>query len=148
MMVVMVPLAKCHERDKPAVSAGIRCAVRLPSPQMANRINAKCRVEHGECAPNAGEEKAADSTHDAVVEKADEKSACQTGEDQERVMLVLPDRNGIVRDARRIFGVGMLIRGKEPSAVAMPESQLRVVRIFDLVAMCVMSQMIGRPFDG
>ncbi len=63
-------------------------------------------------------------------------------------MLVLPDRNGIVRDARRIFWIGILIRGKEPSAVAMPESQLRVVRIFDLVAMCVMSQMIGCPFDG
>jgi len=109
---------------------------------MADGVNAKRRVEHSECASHTGEEKTTDSTHDAVVEKADEKCAGQTGEDQEGVVLVLPDRYGIVRDARRIFWIGVLIRGKEPSAVAMPESQLRIVRIFHLVTMYVMSQMI------
>ena len=60
---------------------------------------------------------------------------------------MLPDRNGIVCDARRIFGIGMSIGDKEPSAVAVPESLSRIVRIFFLVAVRVMAQMIGSPFD-
>ena len=75
----------------------------LLSPQMADGVDEKCRIEHGECASHAGEEKAAYSTHHTVVEKADEKRAGQAGEEQEGVVLVLPDRNGIVRDARRIL---------------------------------------------
>ena len=120
----------------------------LLSPQMADGVDAKRRIEHGECASHTGEEKATHSTHYAVVEKADEKSAGQAGEDQEGIVLVLPDRDGIVRDARRIFWIGVLIGGKEPSTVAMPESLLRIVRIFFLVTVRVMTQMIGRPFDG
>jgi len=63
-------------------------------------------------------------------------------------VFVLPDRNGILRDARRIFGIGVLIGEKEPSTVAMPEPLLRIVRIFLLVTMRMMTQMIGGPFDG
>ena len=82
------------------------------------------------------------------MEKADEKSTGQAGEYQEGVVLLLPDRDGIVRNARRIFLILVLIWGKEPSAVAMPESFLRIVRIFFFVAVRVMTQMISRPFDG
>ena len=120
----------------------------LLSPQMADGVDEKRRIEHGECASHTGEEKAPHPTHYAVVEKADEKSAGQAGEDQEGVVLLLPDRDGIVRDARRIFWILVLIGDKEPSAVAMPESPLRIVRIFLLVTVRVMTQMIGRPFDG
>jgi len=120
----------------------------LLSPQMTDGVDTKRRIEHGECASQAGEEKATHSTHEAVVEKADEESAGQTGEDQEWLVLVLPDRNGVVRDARRIFWVGILIGDKKPSAMAMPESPLCIVRVFFLVTMRMMTQMIGRPFDG
>ena len=120
----------------------------LLSPQMADGVDAKRRIEHGECASHTGEEKATNSTHYAVVEKANEKGTGQAREDHEGVVLVLPDRDGIVRDARRIFWIGILIGGKEPSAVAMPESPLRIVRIFLLVTVRVMTQMIGRPFSG
>jgi len=120
----------------------------LFSPQMADGVDAKRRIEHGECASHTGEEKTAYSTHYAVVEKADEKGAGQACEEQEGVVSVLPDRDGIVRDARRIFWIGVLIGGKEPSAVAMPESPLRIVRIFLLVTVRVVTQMIGRPLDG
>jgi hypothetical protein len=61
---------------------------------------------------------------------------------------VLPDRNGIVRDARGIFRVGVSIGDEEPSAVAMPEPLLCIVRILLFVTVCVMTQMIGGPFDG
>ncbi len=74
-MVVMVPLAKRHERHEPAVSTGICRAVWLLSPQMADGVDAKCRIEDGERASHTSEEKAADAAHDAVVEKADEKRA-------------------------------------------------------------------------
>ncbi len=123
----------------------------LLSPQMADGVDAKRRIEHGECASHTGEEKKATHSthyHYAVMEKADEKGACQAGEDHEGVVLVLPDRDGIVRDARRTFWIGVLIGGKEPSAVAMPKSPLRIVRIILLVTVRVMTQMIGRPFDG
>ena len=146
-MVVMVPLAKCYKGHQPAISAGVRRSVWLLPPQMADGVDEKRRIEHGECASHTGKEKTAYSTQQAVVEEADEKSAGQAGEDQEGIVLVLPDRDGIVRDARRIFLIGVLIGGKEPSAVAMPESPLRIVRIFLLVTVRVMTQMIGRPFD-
>lgn len=120
----------------------------LPPPQMADGVDEKCRIEHGECASQAGEEKAADSTHHAVEEKADEESAGQAREEQERIVLVLPYRDGIIRDARRIFWIGVSVGGKEPSTVAMPEPLLRIVRIFLLATVCVMTQMVGRPFDG
>ncbi len=120
----------------------------LLSPQMADGVDKKCRIEHGECASHAGEEKAAYSTHHTVEEKADEKCAGQTHEEQEGIVFVLPDCNGIIRDARRIFGIGVSIGGKEPSTVAMPEPLLRVVRIFFLVTVRVMAQMIRGPFDG
>jgi len=58
-------------------------------------------------------------------------------------VLVLPDRN-----ARRIFWIGVLIGEKKPSTVAMPESPLCIVRIFLLITVRVMTQMVGRPFDG
>jgi len=85
------------------------------------------------------------------MEKADEKRAGQAGEDKDGVILLLPDCDWIVRNARRIFLILVLIWGKEPSAVAMPESLLRIVRIFFFVAVRVMTQMtqmISRPFDG
>jgi len=47
---------------------------------MADGIDKKRRIEHGESAPHAGEEKAADSAHQAVEEKADEKRASQATE--------------------------------------------------------------------
>jgi hypothetical protein len=115
---------------------------------MADGVDAKRRIEDGECASHTGKEKTAYSTHYAVVEKADKKSAGQAGEDQEGVVLVLPDRDGIIRDARRIFWIGVLIGDKKPSTVAMPESPLRIVRIFLLITVRVMTQMVGRPFDG
>lgn len=108
-MVVMVSLAKCHEGHQPAISAGVRRTVWLPSPQMADGVDAERRIEHGECAAHTGEEKATHSTHDAIVEKADEKRAGQAGDDQEGVVLVLPDRDGVVCHARGIFLVDVLI---------------------------------------
>ena len=54
-------------------------------------------------------------------------------------MLVLPDRNGIVRDTRRIFWILVLIGDKEPSTVAMPEPQLRIVRVLFLIAVRVVT---------
>ena len=81
VMVVMVALAKCHEGHQPAVPTGVRGAVRLSPPQMADGDDEKRRIEHDECASHAGKEKAAYSTHHAVVEKADEKSARQSCEE-------------------------------------------------------------------
>ncbi len=76
VMVVMIALAECDERDEPAIPAGVGGAVRLPSPQMADGVDAERRIQHGECAAQTGEEKAAYSAHEAVMEKADEERAC------------------------------------------------------------------------
>ena len=120
----------------------------LLSPQMADGVDAKRRIEHREYASHTGEKKTAYPTQHAVVEEADKKSTGQARKDQEGIVLVLPDRDGIARDARRIFWIGVLIGGKEPSAVAMPESPLRIVRVLFLVTVRMVTQMIGRPFDG
>src|SRR3981081_2730252 len=113
---------------------------------MADGGDAKRRIEHREVASHPGEKKTAYPAQQAVVEEADEKCAGQARKDQEGIVLVLPDRDGIVRDARRIFWIGVLIGDKEPSTVAMPESPLRIVRVLFLVTVRVVTQMIGRPF--
>ncbi len=111
-------------------------------PEMADGIDEKCRIEHGECESQAGEEKTADSAHHAVEEKADEKSADQACEEQEEIVRMLPDRDGIIRDASRIFGIGVSVGGKEPSTVVMPEPLLRIERIFFLVIVGVMTRVV------
>jgi len=122
--------------------------MRLLSPQMTDGVDKKRRIKYGECASDTGKEKTADSTHYAVEEKADEKRAGQSREKQEGIVLVLPDRNGIVGNSRRVFWVGEPIGCKEPSTVAMPEPVLRIVGIFLFVTMRVMTHMIGCPLDG
>ena len=115
---------------------------------MTDGINKERRVQYGECASDAGEEKTADSAHHAIEKKADEKCAGQASEEQQGVVFVLPDGNGIVCNPCRIFWVGVSIRSKEPSTVAMPEALLCIVRIFLFVTVRVMTQMISGPFDG
>jgi hypothetical protein len=115
---------------------------------MTDGVDEKRRIQYGECASDAGEEKAADSTHYAIEEKAHEKRAGQAREEQKGVVFMLPDGNGIVCNACRILWVGVSIGGKEPSTVAMPEAVLCIVRIFFFVTMRVMTQMISGPFDG
>jgi len=115
---------------------------------MTNRVDEKRRIQYGECASDAGEEKTADSAHHAIEEKADEKCAGQASEEQKGVVFMLPDGHGIVCNTRRILWVGVPISDKEPSTVAVPEAVLCIVRIFLLVTMRVMSQMISSPFDG
>ena len=75
---------------------------------MTDRIDATRRIEFGECTSHTGEKKATHSTHDTGVEKANEKGAGQANENQEGVVLVLPDCEGVVRDARGIFLIGIL----------------------------------------
>ncbi len=122
--------------------------MRLPSPEMTDGVDKERRIQYGECASDAGEEKTADSAHHTIEEKTDEKCAGQASEEQKGIVFVLPDGNGIVCNSSRIFWVGVSIRNKEPSTVAMPEALLCIVRIFLPVAVRVMAQMISGPFDG
>ncbi len=46
MVVIMVSLAKREEGDKPAVTAGVSVSMWLVSPDMADGINKKRRVEY------------------------------------------------------------------------------------------------------
>jgi hypothetical protein len=115
---------------------------------MTNGVDEKRRIQYGECASDAGEEKTTDSTHHAIEEKAREKRAGQARKEQKGVVFMLPDGHGIVCNTRRILWVGVSIGDKEPSTVAVPEAVLCIVRIFLLVTMRVMSQMISSPFDG
>ena len=112
VMIVMVSLSKGHKRHEPAVPARVRPSVWLPSPQMTNGVDTKGRIKHGERAPQAGKKETTYATSYAIVEKANDKCAGQAGEDQEGVMLMLPDCNGVVCDARGIFGVSVLIGDK------------------------------------
>lgn len=46
MVVVVVALAKCNKRDPPTIPAGIFRAVWLITPNMADGVNAKRRVQN------------------------------------------------------------------------------------------------------
>jgi hypothetical protein len=70
---------------------------------MTDGVDEKRRIQYGECASDAGEEKTADSTHHAIEEKAHEKRAGQAREEQKRVVFMLPDGNGIVCNARCVL---------------------------------------------
>jgi hypothetical protein len=115
---------------------------------MTDGVDEKRRIQYGECASDAGEEKAADSTQYAIEEKAHEKRAGQARKEQKGVVFMLPDGHGIICNTRRILWVGVSMGDKERSTVAMPEAVLCIVWIFLLVTVRVMTQMISGPFDG
>ena len=70
VVIVVIPLAERQERDEPAVSTGVRLTMRLASPEMADRVDAKGRIQYGKCPPNAGQHEAADTAGPPAVEKA------------------------------------------------------------------------------
>jgi len=77
-VVVMVALAERHQRHPPAISAGIGLAVWLATPEMADRIDAKCRIEYGKCAADAGKQEAAQAADPAIMEKPHHERQRQT----------------------------------------------------------------------
>src|SRR5215510_1441073 len=115
---------------------------------MADRINAECRIQHGEGTTDACEEEAAYPPHHPVVEKPDRERGGEPAKDEDCIVPMLPNGHRINRDTRGIFGIGVRVWGHQPSAVAMPESQSGIIRVFLAVAVRMVAKMISGPFDG
>jgi len=122
--------------------------MRLVSPQMTDGVDAECRIEHCERATDAGEEKAPDSPHDAVIQKPDHKRPSEPTEYQDRVVPVLPDGNRVNCHARGIFRISVEVRGQKPPAVTMPKAQLCIIGVFLIVAVYMVADMISSPLNG
>lgn len=147
-MIVVVSLAECNQGDKPAVAAGIFRPVGLTAPDMADGIDAKRGVQNRKGSSHAGEQKAADAADQPVGDESDEKRQCQAAQHDERVMLMLPDGYGVLRDTGGVLHIVILPFGEEPATVTVPEPELGVVGVALLIALRMMSEMIGRPLDG
>ena len=55
--------------------------MRLTAPQMADRIDAKGRIEYGEGAADAGEQETPQAANPTVMQKADHKRESEPRED-------------------------------------------------------------------
>lgn len=145
VMVVMVALSKCNERDPPAISAAVPSPMRLSAPHMTDRIDAERRIEHEKGASNAGQDKATESTHPSTIEEPHDKRKRKPRQDNCEVISILPHDQRIFPQRLFIlfFTIGRL--GKQPSAMAIPKSLGRIVGIFLSVTSRVMPNMIGAP---
>ena len=122
--------------------------MRLVSPQVADRIDAECRIEHGEGAADTGKEEATDSSHDPIVEKADHERGSEPAKHKGCIVPVLPNGDRINRHTRRIFGIGVRVWSQKPPAVAMPEPQSGIIGVFFTVAVSMVAEVISGPLDG
>ena len=146
-MIIMVSLAQCNERHPPTVPTGIGPAVGLASPQVADRIDAECGVQHEKDPPGTGQHEAAQTTDPAVVGVADEKRQRHSRQEEGHIPTVLPPHDRIFPKPWRIsFGLKRALH-EEPDTVAVPEPFHRIVGIFFLVHARVVPGMIGTPFQ-
>ena len=146
-MIVMIPLAKGNERYPPAISARIELPVRLLSPKMADGINAKGRVEDRKGSTNTCEEETSDSADPIAIQQPNEKRQGQARDHDGNIVSVLPHHDAVLSQTRGIFVVGPWIVIKQPPAVAIPKSPLRIVGVQILIAVRVVADMVGRPFE-
>lgn len=61
---------------------------------------------------------------------------------------MLPHHDRILPKACRVFGVGMALVRPQPSAVAMPKSQLGIIWVGILVAGSVVADVVSPPLKG
>src|SRR5687768_8046706 len=108
--------------------------MRLLSPEVADGVNAKCRVKNGKRSPYASQKKASNSTDPSTVKKPYQKRQGQPGKHNRNIVPVLPHDDAVLPQARGIFFVGPRVVVKQPSAVAIPKPPLRIIGIHILVA--------------
>jgi hypothetical protein len=70
----------------------------LLAPEVADRIDAECRIEHGEGATDPGKEETADSPHHPVVKEPDHERGREPAEHKGCIVSVLPNGDRINRD--------------------------------------------------
>ena len=145
VVIVMVALSKRNERDPPAISAAVPSPMRLSAPHMTDRIDAERRIEHEKGPPDAGQDKATESTHPSPIEEPHDKGKRKPRQDNRDVISILPHNERIF--PQRLFILFCTIRrlGKQPSAMAIPESLGRIVGIFLSITSRVMPNMVGAP---
>src|SRR5947199_5049064 len=116
-------------------------------PEMANGIDAKGGVEHEEGPSYSRQQETSQSAHPPVVEKAHDKGQSQPGDHDGYIVTILPEDQGILAQARAVFPVAILIFKKDPAAVRIPKTPLRVIGIIVLVAARVMPDVSAGPFQ-
>ena len=117
------------------------------TPDVTDGVDAKGRIENGKGPADPGEKKASDTAHEPALEIADQKREPQSGQHDGRVVPVLPERDRVLHHAACVLQIVVLALAEEPAAVTVPEPELGVIRVRFLIAMRMMAQVIGGPFD-
>jgi len=117
----------------------------LASPEMADRIDAEGRIQHGKGPTNTSQHKTANTGSPPIVEKSHDERKRETRKENEGVVAMLPHHDRILAEPRRVFLIGEALIGEEPSAVAVPESQPSIIWVSILVAGGMVPDMIGSP---
>lgn len=145
-MVVVIPLAETDEGDQPAVAAAVLRPMGLAANQMTEGVDRKGRVEHHEHPQQATHEEAADSPQErAVPPEPDAKGNHQAGDDDQPVVLVLPENHRVTAQPNFVFFETMRRLIEEPAAVAMPEPSGRIVGVFIRVRAGMMADVVCAP---
>src|SRR5687768_9787950 len=96
VMIIMISLAEGDERHPPTIPARIELPVRLLSPEMADRVDAKCRIENGKRSPYAGQKKTSNSADPIAVNQPYKKRQGQSGEHDGNIVSVLPHHDAVL----------------------------------------------------
>ena len=113
---------------------------------MTDGVDAEGGVQYGKGASDAGQHEATDSALPAVMQEAYDKGESQADEDDRRIVAVLPHRDPVLHDAGAESFIVAWHRIEQPAAVAVPEPPFGVIGIGRIVAVRMVSQMIGCPF--
>ena len=119
----------------------------LAPPEMTDGIDTECGIQHRKRTSDAGEQKATDPAHPSVDQQPCNEWKRQSGQHYGYIVAGLPHHDRILSQPQRILFVGIAVRDKQPSAMTMPESSLRIVWITRLIALRVMPKMVRSPFQ-
>ena len=146
MVVIVIALAKTDEGDQPAVTAAVLCPVGLAADHMTEGVDGESGIEHHEHPEQAAHEEPTDTTQQsAVPPESDAKGNYQPRNDDQPIVLVLPENHRVAAQSDFIFANPMRRIVEEPAAVAVPKSSGRIIGIFIRVRAGVMANVVRAP---
>ena len=145
-MEVMVSFAKSDKGSDNVIARRVTVVKRLVSEPMSKRVDAEGCLLYKENPEDPGVDKSTDPITPA--QSSNERREDETHEDHNnKIVLVLPDNNGILVQVRNI-GTSNTLRillKNHPSQMRVEQSLADTVRILVGIGVTVMSSVITRP---
>lgn len=142
VVIIMITLSERDERNPPTVMTGIGSSVRLGPPQVADRVNTKRGIQDKKGSSESGKQETSQSPGPAAVQYPHHEGKHQAGNDDGDIVTMLPHHDRVLFQFGGVFFVFVRVLPEEPSTMAVPESELGIIRVLFAVAPGVMANVI------